>query len=86
VYWNFTSGWGHKVGQDIFSGIKYDFTEKEAIFWSKYSIGTKWSFRTERTPKSGHSEIGIRYKLHEFLSLEYIFDNDDRWLRVVGNL
>lgn len=86
VYWNFAAGWGHRLSKDNFSGIKYDFTEQETTFWSHHRLSNNWSIRLERTPKNGHNEIGLRYKLHEFVSLEYIFNNDDRWLRVVGNL
>lgn len=86
VYWNFAAGWGHKLSKDNFSGIKYDFTEQETTFWAHHRLNNNWSLRLERTPKNGRNEIGIRYKLHEFVSLEYIFNNEDRWLRVVGNL
>lgn len=86
VSWNFNAGWGYRFGKDNVSGVKYDFSEKEAILWANHDLGNKWTLRMERTPKSGHNEIGVRYKLHDFLSLEYVFDNDDSWLRVVGNL
>ncbi len=84
--WIFAPGFGHRLGPQSEAGLKYNFSDKAALVWLKQELGGNWSLRLERTPVSGHNEFAIRYKLHEFLSAEYIFTTNDHWLRLVGNL
>jgi len=30
-------------------------------------------------------EVGLRYKVHDFVSLEYIVNGQENWLRLIGN-
>ena len=84
--WRFAPGWGRKLGASTEAGIKYDISASHAIIWMNQQVNPKWSLRVERTPDIERNEVGVRYRLHEFMSVEYIFDNHDRWIRLVGNL
>jgi hypothetical protein len=86
VSWIFAPGWGHRLSDSTTAGIKYQIEEKHEILWLHQDLGKRWMLRLERTPGTGYNELGIRYKLHDFLSAEYIFTNNERWLRLVGNL
>ncbi len=86
VTWEFVPGWGHRLGPQTVAGIKYSLSDKQGLIWMKQDLSDRWSLRLERTPATGTNEAGLRYKLHEFLSAEYIFTNHNRWLRLVGNL
>lgn len=84
--WRFTPGWGRRIGSSTEAGIKYDVTQNHEIVWMNQQVNPKWSLRIERTPDTQNNEVGVRYRLHDFMSIEYIYDNHDRWIRMVGNL
>jgi hypothetical protein len=86
VSWEFMPGWGHKIGASTMAGIKYNTSNSQDILWAQHEINRNWTLRLERNPKMGDNELGIRYKLHDFLSAEYIFTKEDHWLRLIGNL
>jgi len=86
VSWEFMPGWGHKIGASTMAGIKYNTSNSQEILWLQQEVNRNWTMRLERNPKIGDNELGIRYKLHDFLSAEYIFTKEDHWLRLIGNL
>jgi len=86
VSWQFLPGWGHRVGVNTNLGVKYNIVDRQSVLWLQQPLARDWSFRLERTPGTGNNEVGIRYKLHDFISAEYVFTNHDSWLRLVGDL
>jgi len=86
VTWQFMPGWGHRIGSNTVMGIKYNINDKQDILWLNQDLGPSWMLRLERIPSTGLNELGVRYKLHDFLSAEYIFSEQENWLRLVGNL
>lgn len=86
MVWRFTPGWEHRVGNDTMVGLKYQLNHRSTTLTLRQQLGNGWSIRAERTPETGFNEIGLRYKLHDFLSAEYVVTNDEHWLRLVGNL
>ncbi len=86
VTWEFVPGWGHRLGSATEAGVKYNLSSKHGLFWLRQDLDERWSLRIERTPVTGIYEAGLRFKLHEFLSAEYIVTTNNRWLRLVGNL
>ncbi|MCE5286577.1 MAG: hypothetical protein LLG02_12120 [Pelosinus sp.] len=68
------------------AGFKYDVSNSDFVLLLNQYLGNHWSVRFERTPISGRNEFGIRYKMHEFVSAEYVFTNTDKWLRLIGHL
>jgi hypothetical protein len=86
VSWEIVPGWGHTIGTSTIAGIKYNASSSQQLFWLNQEVSRKWSLRLERTPKNHYNEFGIKYKLHDFLSAEYVITKDDQWLRLVGNL
>ncbi|MBP2649981.1 MAG: hypothetical protein H6Q74_806 [Firmicutes bacterium] len=86
VAWKVAPGWGYHWDKWFEAGLKYDLNNQCSIIWAKRDLGKNWSLRLERLADSGYTELGLRYKLHEFLSAEYVFTSDTKWLRLVGNL
>ncbi len=84
--WKFSPGWSHRIGATTFAGAKYNVSDETAILWVNQYIAKDWMLRAERASKTGHLEMGIRYKVHDFLSAEYIFGDQDNWLRLIGHL
>ena len=84
--WQFMPGWGHQLGHDSWAGVQYRTNDREWGWWWTQSLGGRWSFRAERWWHIDYNEIGLRYKLNDFLSAELVFSNDRSWLRFVGHL
>lgn len=81
-YWY--SGLGFRVTPRTEAGLKYNAREEETILWLQQQLGGPWGLRLERHGGGHRNEAGVRYKVHDFLSAEYVFTNDDQWLRLIG--
>ena len=86
VKWTFEPGWGHQLGANATVGFKANSTHWYGVGYYQQHLSSLWSLRLERTPALNRNELGIRYKIHEFLSAEYIITGEENWLRLVGNL
>lgn len=84
--WQFMAGLGYQLTPSTAIGLKCNFSGQERIAWLNQYISQNWRLRLERDPASGRHELGIRYKIDDLLSAEYIFSNNENWLRLVGNL
>ena len=84
--WEFMPGWGRQFGSDTWAGIRYRTNDREWGGWLEQGLGGRWSLRAERWPHVEWTEVGLRYKLHDFLSIEFVVNNDTNWLRLVGHL
>ena len=84
--WEVSPGWGHQFGSNTWSGVRYRTNDKEFSVWLNQGLGGRWSVRAERWPNLNWNEVGVRYKLHDFLSVEFLMTNQNNWLRLVGHL
>ena len=84
--WQFMPGWGHQFGSDTWAGIRYRINDQAVGWWLSQGLGGRWSLRAERWPAGNRNEFGLRYKLNDFLSAEFVVDKDRNWLRLVGHL
>lgn len=86
VSWKFSPGWGHTFGKNTSLGFKYNLNDQQNVLWLNQILSHNFSLRCERTPATGYNEVGLRYKLHEFVSAEYVYTDKEKYLRLVGNL
>lgn len=86
IRWEFLPGWSYHANEKTWLGIKYNINEGEEWLFLEETIGKRWKLRGELCPRSGDSEVGIRYRLYDFFSLEYVIREHDKWLRLIGNL
>jgi hypothetical protein len=84
--WQFMPGFGHQFGSDTWIGIRYRTNDHELGWRLNQGLGGRWSLRAERWPGIDRSEVGVRYKLHDFLSAEFVWTNERNWFRLVGHL
>lgn len=86
---------------DWAAGYYYHFNDKWRLggryffdddIWSvdaKDVFDDRWLGRFSYMPENNNWEAAIRYKVHDFISLEYVLDQDDgrrnRWIRLIGN-
>lgn len=86
VSWKFYPGWSHRIGKTTYAGLKYDISDKDNILWINQNFGSDWSLRLEHASSTEGDEIGLRYKIHDFLSAEYVVGEHENWLRLIGHL
>lgn len=83
--WNFTLGYTRDVGKTRWTyGRRMPFGENDYRF--EYVISPKWQLRAEHFSGRDRNEFGVRYRIHEFLSAEYVHAEHESYFRVIGNL
>lgn len=83
--WQFSPGWSHQLGSKTFVGARFNVTDNIQYAWLEQYSGN-WRLRFDRSSKTGDNEIGLRYKLHDFLSAELVHREDENFIRVIGQL
>jgi len=83
--WDFSPGYMRKLG-NISIGYSRRISAGENNYKFEYKFSPKWKIRIEHFSGPGGNEFGIRYRIHEFLSTEYVYSKDKTYLRIVGNL
>ena len=85
VKWNWALGYSRNIFKNTSSALRYDFTDKNLIADLEYSFLKNWLLRYEHKFDNDKKEAAIRYKLHDFLGIEYVIDQRESWLRFIGN-
>ncbi len=84
VKWDWDVGFRYALPSGISAGVRYDLRNDYFKVDVIQPVSRKWLIRYEYRDLEHHSEYGIRYKLHDFLSLEYAMDSHGSWLRFIG--
>ena len=85
VDWNFGLGYTHYWGKSGWSYIRR-VPDGENNLKLEYYLDNKWRLRAEHFSENNRNEYGVRYRIHEFLSAEYVYGGDEFYLRIIGNL
>ncbi len=86
VRWEFIPGWGRQFTKQTQAGFKYNITARQTGLFIEQELGSKYLLRIERVSSGSFNEVGLRYKIHEYLSAEYVVNSHQSFLRLVGNL
>lgn len=86
VSWDFVPGVGHNINSTTAVGVKYNTSDQEKIVWLHQDLNKNFSWRLERGVTTGKSEFAVRYKMHDFISAEYIITQDAKWLRLIATM
>lgn len=85
VQWRFGAGFSRYWGKSCWS-----YSRRMPIgdndYRLEYSLSPKWRLRAEHFSRDDRNEFGVRYRIHEFLSAEYVYGGDEFYLRIIGNL
>ncbi|MCI7611584.1 MAG: acylphosphatase [Selenomonadaceae bacterium] len=84
VKWDWDVGFRYALPSGASAGVRYDLRNDYFKLDVVQPVSRKWLLRYEYRDREHHSEFGIRYKLHDFLSLEYAADSHSSWLRFIG--
>ncbi len=85
VDWNFGVGYTRYWGKSSWSYIRR-IPDGENNYKLEYYLAPKWRLRAEHFANKDRNEYGVRYRIHEFLSAEYVYGGDEFYLRIIGNL
>lgn len=85
VKWTWQLGYARHLADSTRLLVRYDMRDKKFILGGEQEIGRRWMLRYEYRWADQMGEGALRYRLHDFLSLEYVMDKNDKWLRVIGN-
>ena len=85
VHWTWAVGYTRHLADATRLIARYDMRGEKMILGGEQEIGRKWMLRYEYRWTDQMGEGALRYRLHDFLSLEYIIDKKDKWVRVIGN-
>lgn len=84
VEWGWDVGYRYTLPSGTSLGLRYDVRDDYVKVDFIQPVSRKWLLRYEYSDREHHNEYGIRYKLHDFLSLEYAMDEHNSWLRFIG--
>ncbi|MCH4179088.1 MAG: hypothetical protein LKF47_04380 [Megasphaera sp.] len=86
VDWNVIPGYAYQWGKGSQLGYQYETEDDSNHFWFRQQLGKRWQFRYDRDVTHKDDEVGLTYRLHEYVGLEYIVSDHDHWLRIIGYL
>ena len=78
-------GYQHRFGTGTVAGLRYNLTKKRFEAVAEQELAKRLRLRYEYRWWDHRGEAALRYQLHDFLSLEYAVDKDDKWLRFIGH-
>ncbi|MDU2063698.1 MAG: hypothetical protein E6713_02560 [Sporomusaceae bacterium] len=84
--WDFSPGYAYRFSKQTLGGFKYSLNDHETRLFIEQELGKGYMLRLERVPLRNYNEFALRYKIHDFLSAEYVVTSDEHYLRLVGNL
>lgn len=84
--WDFYPGILHSLTPETKVGFKYDLDDAKGIFFVNQSLSKRLILRVEHTPSNEFTEFGLRYRLHDFFDIEYVMNDDEKWVRLIGIL
>ena len=85
IKWSWFLGYARELVPNTKLAVRYDLRKHAFLGWAEYDFARDWLIRYEYRFDDHTGEAGIRYRLHDFLSLEYAIDRRDNWLRLIGN-
>ncbi len=85
VRFRWALGYGREVLPNTILSMRYDMSDKTWIGRASWDFRKKWWLRYEYQWMDRRGEAGLGYRLHDFLSLEYVVDDSENWLRMIGN-
>ena len=83
--WGYQLGWQHNLQGGRSLALRYDLRNHGFIYEARQKLAARWLLRYEFRAPDSLGEAALRYRLHDFLSLEYVLDNEQKWLRLIGN-
>lgn len=85
VAWSWELGYARRLSTKTRLLARYDLGKSRFILGGEQSLGARWLLRYEYRWTDRTGEGALRYRVHDFLNVEYVVDSRDKWLRFIGN-
>lgn len=85
VRWQWYAGYARQILPHTRLEVRYDFTKHYFVVGAEQELSKRWLLRYEYRWEDQQAELALRYKMHDFLSLEYVRDKHDNWLRLISD-
>ena len=83
--WDWQMGLDRRLNSRFHGQLRYDMRRKRFVLGGSQQLAPRWQLRYEYRFADHIGEAGLRYKMHDFLSLEYVLDRHQNWFRVIGD-
>ncbi len=83
--WQWALGYERDVLPGTTLSLRYEMRDSGFVASAEQAIGKNWGLRYEYRFDRKQGEGALRYRIHDFLSVEYVVDPEDNWLRLIGN-
>ena len=84
--WSFKPSYGYQFTKETKIGYQYGVPNHHQYGIVQQNIGNRWNARYERDMTAKANEFALSYDVHEYLRLEYVWGDHDRWLRLIGRI
>lgn len=85
VHWRYGLGYTRYWGKSGWSYMRR-MPVGDNVYKLEYFFGPKWTLRAQHFSGDDRNEFGVRYRVHEFLSVEGVYGGQEFYLRLIGNL
>ena len=84
--WNFIPGYFYRFAGRTQAGYQFESLDDSQHLWLRQPLGGRWTLRYDRDLTHDDSEVGLHYRVDDYVGLEYIVSDHDAWLRIIGYL
>lgn len=84
--WNIMPGYFYRWGKGTQAGYQFESLDDSQHIWLRQPVGRRWSLRIDRDLTNHDGEVGVTYRIHDYVGVEYIVSDHDQWLRLIGYL
>lgn len=67
-------------------GYQFESLDDSHHLWFRQPLGSRWALRYDRDMTHTENEIGLQYRVDDYVGLEYVVSDHDHWLRIIGYL
>ncbi|SUP42497.1 hypothetical protein [Veillonella criceti] len=82
--WAFYPSYAYHITPDTTIAYQYNLSDKYSRAWIRQTVGERWHMRAQRDFEVHRNEFGLGYDLNNYLTLEYVVTEDNKWLRLIG--
>lgn len=85
MVWDTSFGYARSIGKTKVSYM-YRVPDKVQVLRLEYRFTPRWSMKFEEIHKKNEHQFALRYRFHDFLSVEGVVSNKTNYLRLIGNI
>lgn len=84
--WNIIPGYFYRFTGGTETGYQFESLDDSHHLWLRQPLGARWALRYDRDLTHADNEVGLQYRVDDYIGLEYVVSDHDHWLRIIGYL